>query len=86
MKIEQGTELCCGECGLYFKTKKSYKDQDQDKDFGICHCCQWENERRAKGLSVPPRYIKPKTFKVWDAKKGTTEEKSNAKIRQLGNG
>jgi len=40
--------LVCGCCGLGFRTWKEYKDQDQDKGYGICGECQLISAERDK--------------------------------------
>lgn len=40
--IKTGRWLDCGCCGESFTVWKGYKDQDQDKGYGICSGCQGE--------------------------------------------
>ena len=42
--IKVNKQLLCGCCGQYFRTWEGYKDQDQDKGYGICKRCQLDNE------------------------------------------
>ena len=42
--LRAGKNLDCGCCGEYFTTWKGYKDQDQDKGYGICRSCQADIE------------------------------------------
>ena len=38
--------LTCGCCGTWFKTWHNYRDQDQDKGYGICKRCQVDDAWR----------------------------------------
>lgn len=44
--IKIGAQLMCGCCGQYFRVCPGYRDQDQDKGYGICQSCQaWIAEK-----------------------------------------
>ena len=83
-------QLECGCCGMYFHTWPKYKDQDQDRGYGICKSCQGtisESEQKeldklvetfGNGLS------KPEHIKKW--KSYDTETKEHLALQALEDG
>lgn len=49
---ERNKHLSCGCCGTWFLTWSGYKDQDQDKGFGICRECQADIEAKNEAMWV----------------------------------
>lgn len=52
--MTRNKHLTCGCCGDWFKTWTGYRDQDQDRGYGICQPCQvddaWRDYEAMSGL------------------------------------
>ena len=69
--ITIGTMLACGCCGQAFDVWIGYKDQDQDKGYGICLSCQEkieaDNEAQFnKGFKVFREALNSENQLQWD--------------------